>query len=258
MNCPICNAPLREGAAFCTNCGNPTTQPQYSPVLSVSKGDYLRQAAPEKVRTTATVTVVIMLVALALIVAGVVGTLTMNVFEVPAMSFIMTVSEADPQELLTELDEQVYEMESSYEYAKEDMDAAERKDAEQLLNVMGDLADTFSILNFQRLMDLVTELNVTRGLGVDVEDMQAVEMLIGIMFAVIIGFFVLPVLFVLLGGLLKNTPLTVIGLIFTLISQLILCAPLWTVTTLAALIVQIVLCTKVNGAYKAYRNGAAA
>ena len=71
----------------------------------------------------------------------------------------------------------------------------------------------------------------------------------------ILGFFVLPILFAILGGTLKNTALTIIGIVFTAISQLIFCGIIWVALSLVVGIVQAVMCSKVNAAYRDYRMG---
>ena len=223
----------------------------------VSKKEYLTQHAPDEVRRNAKLVPIIMLVAVALIIGSIIASFAVPIFEIPVISMAMTLAEADPQELIGELDEQLYDLEISYERSKQFMTPDEQEDAERLMDALAKLVDNFSVLSVRSAMNVVEDVNATRGLGIDTFELESINALITGIMTVVIGLFALPVLFVVLGGLLKNTPLTVIGMVLTFFTQLPLCAFLWVALTLVALIVQTVFCTKVNGPYKNFKRGIA-
>lgn len=275
MNCPNCNAQLEEGVKFCTHCGTPMQQPEqpqyqqpvyqqpqyqqpvYQPRPDVSKKEYLAQYAPQRVRSNANLVTILMLVAIALIIGGIVVCFTTSIFEIPVVSTMLTFAEADPQELVADLDDQLYELEADYQDSKPYMSAEEQVDAEKLMDALRSIVDSFSVMNIRSAMAVVEEVNENRDLGIDTFELESINALVTGIIVVVVSMFVLPLLFVLLGGLLKNTPLTILGIVFTFFSQLPLCSGLFTVLTLAALIVQAVFCTKVNGPYKNFKNGIA-
>ena len=232
-------------------------QPMYQTRPDVSKKEYLTQHAPDEVRRNAKLVPIIMLVAVALIIGSIIASFAVPIFEIPVISMAMTLAEADPQELIGELDEQLYDLEISYERSKQFMTPDEQEDAERLMDALAKLVDNFSVLSVRSAMNVVEDVNATRGLGIDTFELESINALITGIMTVVIGLFALPVLFVVLGGLLKNTPLTVIGMVLTFFTQLPLCAFLWVALTLVALIVQTVFCTKVNGPYKNFKRGIA-
>jgi hypothetical protein len=125
-----------------------------------------------------------------------------------------------------------------------------------------DLTDSFSILNLKNFVNDTTmivdeygdEFN-TSDLDEIVEGMDAVNQAMGAVIVFLVGFFFLPILFAILGGTLKNTALTIVGIVFTAIAQIIFCGIIWVVLSLAVGIVQAVLCSKVNTEYQNYRMG---
>ena len=125
-----------------------------------------------------------------------------------------------------------------------------------------DLTDSFSILNLKNFVNDTTmivdeygdEFN-TSDLDEIVEGMDAVNQAMGAVIVFLVGFFFLPILFAILGGTLKNTALTIVGIVFTAIAQIIFCGIIWVVLSLAVGVVQAVLCSKVNTAYRDYRMG---
>ena len=74
--------------------------------------------------------------------------------------------------------------------------------------------------------------------------METFSQAMGVVFGVVCGAFVLPLLFAILGGLKKSAGLTIAALIFTAISQAILSGVLLLILSAVVYIVQIVLCNK--------------
>ncbi len=283
MYCPNCNAELPEGTSFCGCCGAKLTQPetqQYAapaapaypgyatyttyarPMNNMTKKEFLASDAGLHARGQAKLAVLVCLIAVAAIIAGIFATMTMPIFDIPVMSMAMEAADADPDELLDELENELEVMEEEYEMIEDDFSKSEREDIEDWMDSANDLTDSFSILNLKNFVNDTTmivdeygdEFN-TSDLDEIVEGMDAVNQAMGAVIVFLVGFFFLPILFAILGGTLKNTALTIVGIVFTAIAQIIFCGIIWVVLSLAVGIVQAVLCSKVNTAYRDYRLG---
>lgn len=284
MYCPNCNAQLPDGAAFCGHCGqtlNNTQQPaapigyappQYPgypsyptrPVVTKSKKEYLATDASESARSQSKLVLLTALISVALIIAGIVATMTMSIFDIPVMAMLMEAAgaDADTDELMDELEDSIDQMEEEYELIEDDFSKDEQKDIEKWMDTANDLADTFSISNlnaFVKETDMIVDEYGDEFYTEDLEDiaegMDAVNQLMAGIIIFVVGFFFLPVLFAILGGTLKNTALTVVGIVFTAIAQVTFCGLLWVVLSLAVGIVQAVLCSKINAEYRDYQMG---
>ena len=283
MYCPNCNAELPEGTSFCGCCGAKLTQPetqQYAapaapaypgyatyttyarPMNNMTKKEFLASDAGLHARGQAKLAVLVCLIAVAAIIAGIFATMTMPIFDIPVMSMAMEAADADPDELLDELENELEVMEEEYEMIEDDFSKSEREDIEDWMDSANDLTDSFSILNLKNFVNDTTmivdeygdEFN-TSDLDEIVEGMDAVNQAMGAVIVFLVGFFFLPILFAVLGGTLKNTALTIVGIVFTAIAQIIFCGIIWVVLSLAVGIVQAVLCSKVNTEYQNYRMG---
>ena len=283
MYCPNCNAELPEGTSFCGCCGAKLTQPeaqQYAapaapaypgyatyttyarPMNNMTKKEFLASDAGLHARGQAKLAVLVCLIAVAAIIAGIFATMTMPIFDIPVMSMAMEAADADPDELLDELENELEVMEEEYEMIEDDFSKSEREDIEDWMDSANDLTDSFSILNLKNFVNDTTmivdeygdEFN-TSDLDEIVEGMDAVNQAMGAVIVFLVGFFFLPILFAILGGTLKNTALTIVGIVFTAIAQIIFCGIIWVVLSLAVGIVQAVLCSKVNTEYQNYRMG---
>lgn len=283
MYCPNCNAELPEGTSFCGCCGAKLTQPetqQYAapaapaypgyatyttyarPMNNMTKKEFLASDAGLHARGQAKLAVLVCLIAVAAIIAGIFTTMTMPIFDIPVMSMAMEAADADPDELLDELENELEVMEEEYEMIEDDFSKSEREDIEDWMDSANDLTDSFSILNLKNFVNDTTmivdeygdEFN-TSDLDEIVEGMDAVNQAMGAVIVFLVGFFFLPILFAVLGGTLKNTALTIVGMVFTAIAQVIFCGVLWVVLSLAVGVVQAVLCSKVNTEYQNYRMG---
>ena len=283
MYCPNCNAELPEGTSFCGCCGAKLTQPetqQYAapaapaypgyatyttyarPMNNMTKKEFLASDAGLHARGQAKLAVLVCLIAVAAIIAGIFATMTMPIFDIPVMSMAMEAADADPDELLDELENELEVMEEEYEMIEDDFSKSEREDIEDWMDSANDLTDSFSILNLKNFVNDTTmivdeygdEFN-TSDLDEIVEGMDAVNQAMGAVIVFLVGFFFLPILFAILGGTLKNTALTIVGIVFTAIAQIIFCGIIWVVLSLAVGVVQAVLCSKVNTEYQNYRMG---
>ena len=283
MFCPNCNAELPEGSAFCGCCGAKLTQPEtqtytaptapaypgYSaytsyarPMNNMTKKEFLASDAGLHARGQAKLAVLVCLIAAALIIASVVATLAMPIFDIPVMSVALDAADADPDELLDELENELDNMEEEFEAMEDEFSKSECEDIERWMDSAYDVIDAFSFLNLRKFVSetsfLVDEYGDefnTSDLDEVSDDMDEVNQAMGALLVFVVGFFFLPVLFAVLGGTLKNTALTIVGMVFTAIAQIIFCGIIWVVLSLVVGVVQAVLCSKVNTAYRDYRMG---
>ena len=285
MFCPNCNAEMPEGTAFCANCGQKLNQqdatnaapvgyvppqypnyaayPAYAPAMNnKTKKEVRASDASESTRSNAKLAVLVCLIAVGVIIAGIVATLTMPIFDIPALSLALEVSGADVDELMDELENGVDELEDEFEYYESDFSKEEKKDIENFIDTADELVDNFSIAKLFTFVETAEELVDEYGDELDMEDVKEAtdamvvlkQAMLGIM-VFVIGFFFLPILFAVLGGTLKNTALTIVGMVFTAIAQLIFCGIIWVAASLVVGVVQAVLCSKVNTEYRNYRMG---
>ena len=287
MYCPNCNAELPEGTSFCGCCGAKLTQPetqQYAapaapaypgyatyttyarPMNNMTKKEFLASDAGLHARGQAKLAVLVCLIAVAAIIAGIFATMTMPIFDIPVLSIALEAAnvdgDMDVDELTDELEDSIDWMEEDYEAIEDDLSKSERKDVEKWIDDANDLADCFSILNLRRFADSSAMIVEEYGeefydsdLENATEDMEVINQAMDAVIVFLVGFFFLPILFAILGGTLKNTALTIVGIVFTAIAQIIFCGIIWVVLSLAVGIVQAVLCSKVNTEYQNYRMG---
>lgn len=239
----------------------PAPQPAYrqpaAPVIPapISKKEYLSSKAPESVKKMAGVVTITFILSLVLVIVSAVAPLAMNFFDIPAMSFMMTMADADPDELVEELEDAYGEAEYKYEIQKSTMDKDEKEAAKKVLDSMDKLLDNFSLLNFNALVSTMESVGDDYLDSSDMDDIEEVSDIMNIVIVGVIAFFILPLLFTVLGGLNKSTALTVTALVFTVISQLIFSGILWVLLSFVVFIVQAVQCSKINKAYQDYRVG---
>lgn len=270
MFCPNCGANLPDSATFCGNCGAPqkTQQPQQPvyqappqyrpatpPVIPMSKKEFLAQKADPATRKTGSLVTITLLISLVLIAASIFVPLTVPFFDIPAIDLLLTVAEADPDELIEELEVSLEELEDSYDRGKSTMDSDEREAAKKVIDSMDALIENFSVLNFKNLVSVTQKEGDGYMDRQDLEEIEQIDQIMTVVIASLAGSFLLPLVFALLGGLNKSTGLTVTALVFTVLSQLTLCGLLLAAASLTVYIVQAVLCSKVQRAYNDYRLG---
>lgn len=289
MFCPNCGAQLPEGSAFCGNCGTkmnaapeaapvaapvaepqPTYAPQpsyepqpttYAPVGGVptkpmKKSEYLKTQASPAAKKNSMLVLITTLVAIVLMVAGIVSALTVPFFEIPFIAFAADAAGEDADELMDELEDDFDRTEEEYEMYEDTYSKSEQEAAEALLEVMEKFCDNPSILNLQSMVDVYLDVaedapSVSED---DIDEMEEIATLMDAIVLAIIAFYLLPLLFTLLGGLNKSTGLTVTGIVFTVFSQAIFGGVLLVALNVAVGVFQAVLCSKIGKEYKTYKN----
>lgn len=289
MFCPNCSADIPDGSTFCGCCGHKMTQPEpqhYTPsaataypgyttytsyarpMNNMTKKEFLSSDAGHAAKAMSRLAVLVGLIAVGVIIAGIFATLTMPFYQVPVMSVLFSAAgediEGDVDELSEELEGYLDEMEDEYEMLEDELSDSELEIVEDWMDATADIVDSFSALNLYNfavesevVADELGDVFEMGDMGDFSENMEYLNQIAGIIIVILAAFFFLPILFTLLGGTLKNTPLTIIGMIFTAISQVIFCGVMWVVLSLVIGIVQCTLCIKVNSAYRDYRMGRA-
>ena len=239
MFCNNCGNHIPEGTAFCNACGAPVQQQQ-----AASQQAYYQQpqvAAP--VKKNATPITITFIISIVLIIASILAPMVMPLFDIPAVSFALSVADEDMDEALDELKDEVDDIKEEYKEIKDDLSSKEKKNYEKMMDSVEKMVDNFSLLNISNAVKTLDSLDEEyRPEGMD-EGMEEFSQAMLIVFGAAIGAFVLPLLFALLGGLKKSAGLTVAALIFTAISQLILSGFVLLALSAVVYIVQIVLCS---------------
>ena len=129
------------------------------------------------------------------------------------------------------------------------------KATKKIIKSLKKVTKTPSLLNFKNLVstvekcaDELDEDNDVIDLSNLSNDLDEIKQIMSILIGVVIGMFVLPGIFTLLGGLLKSKGLTITALVFMVLSQLMMCGLLWVVLSLVIYIFQAVLCHKAKRA----------
>ena len=246
MLCPNCGNNVPEGSVFCGECGTPMQAP-VAPAAPVN----MRKPAKKQALAADKLVLVTMVLSLLLIVFSVLSTLNMPFYDIPAFSTLMVLAgEGDSfeEELMDSMDRTIEELENDLEYQEDVMDDDEFEAAETLIDAMKDLYDNCSINQFNKLLKQMEEVG---GEYLDESDLSGIKEIGAVMDVIVIavwGFFALPIVFHLLGGLCKSRGLTITAMVFTALSQLIFSGLLWVIVSLAVGIYQAVLCTKIKNA----------
>lgn len=234
MNCPICGTDLLPGTPMCPVCGN-VNQNQSAPVTTKSSNK------------NGLIATVCFLLSLVLIVVSIIVPLATPLFDIPAISFIMNMAdgEADTDALMDELEHEYKYAKEMFKTAKNDMSSKEKREVSKLIDASGKVVDNFSVLNVKALM------KAAKNSDSDLMDFSSIELdevagILNVVIGIAIAFFVLPLIFALLGGLKKKTGLLIAAAIFTAFSQLILCGFVMVILSLIVYIAEIAFIKKLN------------
>ena len=258
MFCPNCGTQQTDGALNCTSCGcslqeeqqtnyQPApAQPQYAPEYVPAPPQFSKfdKNAGKFVYIT-------FFLSLALLVGSVLIPLTGNIFNVPSIKILANIAanEVDINESKNEINDSIDELEEQYEKFEDELSSEEQEIAEQIVDAGKNIRSKWSFLSLRNFISIT----VDAGNKIDVEEwdleddlneLKTFETIINIIMWAIIGAFFFPLLFTLLGGLLKSKVMTLLALIFLVIAQLLLCGVLWVALSLVIYIFQFILCSK--------------
>ena len=270
---PVYQAPVIPEPAYQSHYEQPAYRPQPQnhypqPTIdpeAMSKGEFIKQCGDKKVKTTALVTTLTMLLALILIGVSIFSMLTISMFRIPVIYNGLQIindlggEDIDVDELEVELQKIIRDARTEAMLYGGEMSASEKKSFNDLMDAFDKFAQNPSLLAGRTCMAELEEVSKTLtdwgyalnsvGNGAFAAAGKGIEIIIGIL----IGCFFLPLLFTLLGGLRKSTGLTVAALIFTVIAQLTWSGWIWAAVTGAVLLVQCILCRSITKAQMAYR-----
>lgn len=247
MVCPKCGFYCSDEAAFCSSCGYRFNE-QDQPVVPAAKA----KSAPGK--TAGRLIPITFILTVILLVVSILLPLITDIAEIPVAKLVFEAAGVsdefdDIKEDLQDIEE---EMEHAYDRYKHSMSSKEKRLVKNVLNETEKLSDNFSLLNFCRLVAAVNkgahELEDYLGDDVNLRDLEQIEGVLTIVLVAVCSMFLLPLIFTLRGGLLKNRGLTITALVFMVLTQLIWCGILWAVLSLVIYITQAVLCGKARQA----------
>ena len=270
---PAYQAPVIPEPAYQSHYEQPVYRPQPpnrypQPTIdpeAMSRGEFIKQCGDKKVKTTALVTTLTMLLALILIGVSIFSMLTISMFRIPVIhNCLQLINDMGGEvinvdELEVELQKIIRDARTEAMLYGSEMTAGEKKSFNDLMDAFDKFAQNPSLLAGRTCMAELEEVSKTLtdwgyaldsvGNGTFAAAGKGIEIIIGIL----IGCFFLPLLFALLGGLRKSTGLTVAALIFTVIAQLTWSGWIWAAVTGAVLLVQCILCRSITKAQMAYR-----
>lgn len=264
MFCNKCGTKLPDGTTFCTECGAVlTSAPQAEPAPQIPEPTPAAPKQKPEIKLPANIKPILVLVTMALslllILLSINSALTTPFYQIPAASLLLDASgdgDEAVDELIDSIDDTIGDMEDELDFREDLLDDDEVEAVEAAIKSMKTLRNNFSIKNFQAFVDLAEDIDEEFNAGFDADEIDEIQSIMGILVTIIRAFFVLPVLFWVLGGLRKSAGLTITAIVFTTISQLIYCGILWVILSLAVGVVQVKLCKELKP--KAKRNQTAA
>ena len=235
MFCNNCGNQMPEGTVFCPACGAPAQQ-QPQQLL------YQQPQAPAPVKKNATPIMITFIISIVLIIASILAPMIMPFAEIPVVAMIFDLADEDMDEVLDDLENELDRAKAEYDAIEDELDSKEKKNYKKMIDSVDKLVDNCSLLNISSTVKTMDSLDEEyRPDGME-EGMKEFSQVMGIVFGLVCGAFLLPLLFAILGGLKKSAGLTVAALIFTAISQAILSGVLLLILSAVVYIVQIVLC----------------
>ena len=269
MFCSQCGTKLPDNAAFCSECGAGTKQelsqkpqaapaPEKKPCQVTEKAKQILAKLPKPQAALAylrsNLILVTTVVSILLIVCGIISTLNTAFYDVPTVSFVLTINDEKEDfvdEMRDSLKKDITSLKWKYELQEEYLSKREKQDVKKLIQAIEDLRDVFSVRNFRTFVNAAEKVDETMYDGDLSEDAAEMRTILAVLQAAVWGFFLLPVLFTVLGCWKKRTALTVVGIVLTAVSQLLLCNILFVLLTLAVGVFRAVLCSKAQAAAKA-------
>jgi hypothetical protein len=183
------------------------------------------------------------ILSLILLIASAIIPITTNMPDIPIVSWALGDEATDT---FKDIDESIDELE---EFRDNDEFTSKQKRAfDNVLEKAEKLDDSFSLLNIRNFISSAKafgeELEEATDIDSDLETIDEIESYINIIILVVLGLFVLPLIFTLLGGLLKSKGLTITALVLVILPQLALSGILFVILSLIIYITQAVFCGK--------------
>jgi len=221
----------------------PAPEPAPAPAVKARKSP-ARFMKPLRIAITVT-----MLASLLLVLISGALMLSTNVTDMKLITWGMdTFVDLDLAEELENLGDTQRTLQKKYNSENEAMTKAQRSELKDMISQVEDIQEDHTVLKLIRFLDyLVSEASAEdqedSPYTINTKDLQNFGQTKTILFVAIGLLYFLPLLFTLLGGLLKNTGLTVTALIFTLIVQLLFSTTMGLlIASLVIYLLQIIFC----------------
>lgn len=180
---------------------------------------------------------------LILLIASAIMPITTNMPDIPIVSWALG---NEAEDILKDVTESIEELEQYRD--NDEFTSKQDKAFDNVLEKAEELEDSFSLLNIRNFIssarNFCKEITEATDIDTDLEAIDEFEKYINIITFVVLGLFILPLIFTLLGGLLKNKGLTIAALILTILPQLALSGILFVILSLIVYITQAVFCGK--------------
>lgn len=183
------------------------------------------------------------ILSLILLIVSAIAPLITNIPDIPIVSWALG---NEAEDSLNEIDEAFEELEEFRGH--EGFTLKQEKAFDNVLEKAEKIDDSFSLVNIRSFITSAREFGKVvedaTDIDSDLETIDEFEKYINIITLVVLGLFVLPLIFTLLGGLLKSKGLTITALVLVILPQLALSGVLFVVLSLIIYITQAVFCGK--------------
>ena len=278
MLCPNCGKEIADIAKFCAGCGNaiaaapketPVSEPvsatASAPKLSakargLSKGKFLKTEASASVKKFSLISLVLGLVAVALIFTSVIVPLNTPFYDLAIVTMFVEKDDRDDlKDVFKTVEKEGRDVEDILDECAERLDSDELKKLEKVLNSALDVIEKPSFANINKgIKDIsqLTDLGLSEAqmkeLGLDDIEEELEEVASGFNMIITIAYvwagFI--ALLALLAGAFKRTGLAIVTAIFYAPAAFLLAGPVLAIITTAVFIAIAVFASRVNKAYK--------
>lgn len=277
MFCSKCGTENPAGS-FCRNCGEALPAPAPTPVQpavevqpaaapksqvigtrTLTKNEYIKTAATPKCKRNVKISLILTLVIIASMVASYFVTVNTHIVDIPFISLAYSMADDDTAE---DFDDTINEAKTELDDARDALDEQrdnfseeELEAAETLLDSAEKCVDCFSINNIKNLVKtseetadfLYEEHNFDLGIN---DDIDTIIPILNTISAILIVCIALTLFFSVLGGLVKNRLLVVLGMIGSFVYCLTFCSVVLAIIVLIAHIALIVVLSNIISEYK--------
>ena len=243
MFCEKCGANLPDGTRFCDACGAPQSVnevPMYTavrePVLSKSK--FLSSdKADATTKLLSKIAWGVLAVCVVILALSLNATLNGPAHKIPLFTMVMGDDFQDSvEDMLDEAEDELDRLENRLD----DLEGDERKKAKEAIKAAEELIEDYSLLNIQKFYNSI-EYDQEANLG------------FAVFVGIATGICLFAALLLILGGVLRVTPLVVVSIFPAVLLTAVFSGVLYTVLVLVSFIALAVILGKINGAYRSYK-----
>ena len=254
MVCSNCGTELAEGTRFCGQCG--------APVIAKNKREYLQNLAPDKIQRRSKLCKLLAVACVLLMLLSYLVVINTSMENVP---IIETVGQGE-LDTFTDMKEELEDMADALEEGMDEQEdeledmltKKQIRKLEKFAKALRKAASTLSISNFNtmvRRFEAVAKMEVDEQWDAsdELEDIQEVKLVIGVVSGILIVGAVFIALFLFLGGYFHKSVLAILGAIGAFFYCLLGCGLWMVLLTLAVTGFMIYTIRTVNHSYKEHR-----